>query len=233
MNTLNPLTPMAVQRACPARAAGPGSVYQRCGCRGPDGRQLGRRCPALSKETHGTWTVDLWLPGGTGLGKARRLRSGGYRTRAEADRARKALVRAPAGRQRAAAWTTGAWLQHWLASDLRWRASTLKGYTSHVSLYLEPYLGRVPLDELTVQQVQVMFDDLAGGASAKGRRLSASTLARLQGTLRAALNAAVLARYLALAPDRPDVVVKPMFGNLGAYTDDNTFMGSLVGPTSA
>lgn len=179
-----------------------GSVYRRCGCRGPDGRQLGRSCPALAKEAHGSWTLDLWLPGGAGLGKARRLRRGGYPTRAEADRARKALVRAPAGQQRAAAWTTSAWLHHWLATGLRWRASTLKAYASHVRLYLDPYLGRVALNELTVQQIQIMFDDLAGGASAKGRRLSPSTLARLQATLRAALNAAVRAGLLSSNPSR-------------------------------
>mgnify|MGYP000964012423 CR=1 FL=1 len=35
------------------------------------------------------------------------------------------------------------------------------------------------------------------------------------------------ARFLALVPDRPDVVVKPMFGNLGAYVNGNMFMGSF------
>jgi len=31
--------------------------------------------------------------------------------------------------------------------------------------------------------------------------------------------------FSALVPDRPDVVVKPMFGNLGAYVNGNMFMG--------
>lgn len=35
------------------------------------------------------------------------------------------------------------------------------------------------------------------------------------------------ARFLALVPDRPDVVVRPMFGNLGAYVNGNMFMGSF------
>jgi TfoX/Sxy family transcriptional regulator of competence genes len=34
-------------------------------------------------------------------------------------------------------------------------------------------------------------------------------------------------RFLALVPDRPDVVVRPMFGNLGAYVNGNMFMGSF------
>ncbi len=36
--------------------------------------------------------------------------------------------------------------------------------------------------------------------------------------------------FRALVPDRPDVVVKPMFGNLGAYVNGNMFMG-LFGPS--
>ena len=32
-------------------------------------------------------------------------------------------------------------------------------------------------------------------------------------------------RFTALVPDGPDVVVKPMFGNLGAFVNGNMFMG--------
>ena len=35
------------------------------------------------------------------------------------------------------------------------------------------------------------------------------------------------AAFLALVPDRPDVVVKPMFGNLGAFVNGNMFMGTF------
>jgi len=37
-------------------------------------------------------------------------------------------------------------------------------------------------------------------------------------------------RFRSLAPVRPDVVVKPMFGNLGAFVNGNMFAG-LFGPT--
>jgi TfoX/Sxy family transcriptional regulator of competence genes len=37
-------------------------------------------------------------------------------------------------------------------------------------------------------------------------------------------------RFRALVPDNPDVVVKPMFGNLGAFVNGNMFAG-LFGPT--
>jgi TfoX/Sxy family transcriptional regulator of competence genes len=37
-------------------------------------------------------------------------------------------------------------------------------------------------------------------------------------------------RFKSLVPDRPDVMVKPMFGNLGAFVNGNMFAG-LFGPT--
>ena len=37
------------------------------------------------------------------------------------------------------------------------------------------------------------------------------------------------ARFQQLVPDEPDVEVKPMFGNLGAFVNGNMFMG-LFGP---
>jgi TfoX/Sxy family transcriptional regulator of competence genes len=37
------------------------------------------------------------------------------------------------------------------------------------------------------------------------------------------------AAFRALVPDRPDVVIKPMFGNLGAYVNGNMFMGTFGG----
>lgn len=188
--------------ASPARARGAGSVYRRCGCRGPDGRQLGRHCPDLRDERHGTWTLDLRIPGAIGAGKARRLRRGGYATRAQADRARKNLLRAPTRRQRAAAWTTSSWLHHWLEGEQRWRDTTRRSYASHVEHYLEPYLGRVPLDELATWQVQAMFDDLARNPSPSGHMLAPATLVRLQATLRASLNAALRAGILETNPAR-------------------------------
>lgn len=48
----------------------------------------------LTAKGHGTLAFDIWLPGG--VDKARRLRRGGYSTRSQADKARKAVARAPA-----------------------------------------------------------------------------------------------------------------------------------------
>ena len=43
------------------------------------------------------------------------------------------------------------------ATRVSQRASTLRGYRSHGRLYLTPYLGRIPLAELTAGQVQAMI----------------------------------------------------------------------------
>ena len=38
------------------------------------------------------------------------------------------------------------------------------------------------------------------------------------------------ARFRSLVPDLPEIVIKPMFGNLGAFVNGNMFAG-LFGPT--
>ena len=39
--------------------------------------------------------------------------------------------------------TVAGWLEHWLAIRTSQRASTLRGYQSHIRLHLAPWLGRV------------------------------------------------------------------------------------------
>jgi hypothetical protein len=60
-----------------------GSVFKRCGCRGDDGRQLGRKCPRLARSGHGTWSYELTLPTPPGA-KRRRIRENRFRTKDEA-----------------------------------------------------------------------------------------------------------------------------------------------------
>jgi integrase len=96
--------------------------------------------------------------------------------------------------------TVSGWLEHWLATRTSQRASTLRGYRSHVRLYLIPYLGRIPLAELTTGQVQAMFTALSrelGSAAGPG---TAASLARIRATLRAGLNAALRQGLIAVNP---------------------------------
>jgi len=46
-----------------------GSVFRRCSCRSPDGRQLGAKCPELKNRRHGEWYVQTRV----GASKGRRL----------------------------------------------------------------------------------------------------------------------------------------------------------------
>jgi integrase len=92
--------------------------------------------------------------------------------------------------------TVGRWLAHWLDSRAAPRYSTLRGYASHVRLYLEPCLGQILLADLSTAQVQAMFTAITRQRAAEGRPVTAATLARIKATLRAGLNAAIRAGYL-------------------------------------
>ena len=147
-----------------------GSVCRRCGCVDTAaGRQLGARCPRLAGGRHGSWYVRLELPAGLD-GHRRRIRRGGYPSR-RAAAAVLARLRAPrpgdaAGRML----TVGDWLAHWLVSRTAPAASTVRGYTAHVRLYLAPYLGKVLLAELSAAHVQAMFTAITRQHQALGPR---------------------------------------------------------------
>jgi integrase len=171
--------------------SGQGSVYRRCGCIDPvTGRQLGGRCPRLAGSRHGSWYIDLGLPAGLD-GRRCRIRRGGYPSRAAAT-AVLARLRGPRlGDQGGRMLTVGDWLAHWLAARAAPAASTVRGYTAHVRLYLGPYLGPVLLAELSAEHVQAMFTAITRQHQALGSPVSAATLNRIRATLRAALNAAM------------------------------------------
>jgi len=176
-----------------------GSVFRRCGCRDQEtGKLLGTRCPKLGSARHGSWYFSADLP--SAAGERRRVRRGGFATRAEAFAALEALSGpAPAV---ARGLTTGEWLGRWLASRVSLRASTSRGYAAHVRGYLVPYLGGIPLADLSPANVQAMFTAITRGEAALGHPVSAATLRRIHATLRAALNAAVRAGLIASNPGR-------------------------------
>jgi hypothetical protein len=92
-----------------------GSTFKRCGCRDPrTGRQLGRRCPHLRKRGHGSWYLAVELSAAPD-GRHRRVRLGGYATRAAAQAALGRLGK-PGGspRRGVACCTTGnGWRPGW------------------------------------------------------------------------------------------------------------------------
>ena len=175
------------------------SVYRRCGCRDEStGRLLGARCPGLRAPGHGTWYFSADLP--SAAGERRRVRRGGFATKAAAAAAREALASPAASADPGL--STGEWLSRWLESRMSLRASTARGYAAHVRGYLVPYLGAIPLAALTAGDVQAMFTAVICDEMVLGRPVSAATLHRIHATLRAALNGAVRAGLIAVNPGR-------------------------------
>jgi hypothetical protein len=113
------------------------SVYRRCGCRDEStGRLLGARCPGLRDLKHGSWYFSADLL--SAAGQRRRIRRGGFATKAAAVAAREALASPAAGPEPEL--STGEWLGRWLESRVSLRASTARSYAAHV----RGYLGRHP-----------------------------------------------------------------------------------------
>ena len=176
-----------------------GSVFRRCGCRDQGtGRLLGVRCPRLSSRRHGTWYFSVELPSRSG--DRRRVRRGGFASKSAAVAALEALTGAAPGPVQGL--RVGEWLERWLASRVSLRDSTSRGYAAHVRGYLIPYLGGIPLADLSPADVQGMFTAIIRGDAALGRPVTAATLHRIHATLRAALNAAVRAGLIPTNPGR-------------------------------
>jgi integrase len=159
--------------------------------------------------------VSVELPTGPS-GARRRLRRGGYRTRAEAYRALAGLRPPHPADPHRVLLSTGQWLVHWLATRLRPRPATLRSYHQHIHQHLIPHLDGILLRELCLDDVQSTFAILARTTTRYSRARAASTLHRIRATLRVALGAAMRrglieanpARYLELPPaSRPRAVV--------------------------
>ena len=120
-----------------------GQVYRRCGCTDPGTGRVFRlgQCPQLSRRRHGSWYFSIDLP--TLAGGRRRLGRGGYTSRRAATKALSQLRTPDSAAVAGRVVTVSGWLEHWLSTRASQRASTLRGYRSHVRVYLTPYLGRI------------------------------------------------------------------------------------------
>jgi integrase len=168
-----------------------GSVFRRCGCRDQaTGRLLAASCPELGSRRHGTWYFSVELP--SPAGDRRRVRRGGFASRGAAAAALDAISGS------AASPVAGLGTGEWLASRVSMRASTSRGYAAHVRGYLVPYLGGIPLAELSPADVQAMFAAIIRGDAALGRPVSAATLRRIH----AALNGAARGGLIGSNPGR-------------------------------
>ena len=102
----------------------------------------------------------------------------------------------------------GDWLDIWLAAKKKISETTRARYASDIKLYLKPYLGHIPVEDLRVADIADMFDaieeyndvirearasdDPSIRAKVKWRRvLNPPTMRNIQATLRHALNIAI------------------------------------------
>jgi integrase len=168
-----------------------GSTYRRCGCRDrATAAPRGTGCPLLTDPGHGSWYYTIDLPRPANGRTRRRVRRGGFATEDAALAALVELRRPDARADAPATISTGAWLRAWLASRDTLAPLTQRGYAEHVTCYLEPMLGHIPLHALRRVHVQEMLGQLARRGRS-GQPLSPNSLARIRATLRAAMNAAV------------------------------------------
>ena len=100
--------------------------------------------------------------------------------------------------------TVGQWLDSWLSGKQRTkRASTVRGYESHIRVHIKPAIGDVSLERVNTSHVEQVLAAVPGSAGTRHRVLA---------TLRAALNAAVKAHQIIwnpctgveMEPERPD-----------------------------
>ena len=121
--------------------------------------------PATRRGRHGSWYLSLELPPALD-GSRRRIRRGGFPRRPHAEMALARLrMPSPGG----SPLTVGQWLEHWLVSRTAPRISTLRGYATHIRLYLAPCLGQILLADLTPAHVQAMFTAISRQHEAMGR----------------------------------------------------------------
>jgi len=171
-----------------------GKAYPRCGCRSAEtGRQLGARCPQRGVRGHGRWYFVAYVPGADG--RQKRLRRGGFASRAAAERGLSALLELPGPEAVAASWSVQRWLEYWLSHlEDRVRPSTLRAYRSVTYRYLVPRLGRYRLTDLDgrrgVRTVQRAVDAISRQEVASGELIAPGSVHRIVAVLRSGLSEA-------------------------------------------
>ena len=88
--------------------------------------------------------------------------------------------------------TVAQWMEGWLTGKQRTRrASTTRGYESHIRVHISPVIGDLPLERISAAHVERVLAAVPGSPGTRHRVLA---------TLRAALNAAVKARQITWNP---------------------------------
>jgi integrase len=181
-----------------------GSVSQRHtrSCpRAEDGSYTPHRCK-------GTWQWVLEY-GRDSNGRRLQTSKAGFATKAAAQTALQEMVRTLMTDVNLTSVTVQEYLETWLNSKHALKPTTRALYTEFTSNYLVPHLGKIRLLELRAHHLDRMYASITVGM--RGRPLSPSTIRRIHGVLRSALNTAVKRRlipynpaeHIELAPENP------------------------------
>ncbi|MEV6350630.1 site-specific integrase [Actinoplanes sp. NPDC051851] len=133
------------------------------------------------------------MPGADG--RQKRLRRGGFLSRAAAEQGLAEILELPGPEAMAETWTVKRWLEYWLSLlEDRLRPSTVRAYRSVTRTHLIPWLGRFRLADLDgrhgVAIVQRAVDAISRQEVTDGELISAGTVHRIVAVLRSALSEA-------------------------------------------
>jgi integrase len=133
----------------------------------------------------------------------------GYATKAAAQSALQQMVSTLMSDVNLTSLTVQEYLGTWLTSKHALKPTTMALYTEFTTNYLVPHLGQIRLLEVRAHHLDRMYANITVGL--RGRPLSPSTIRRIHGVLRSALNTAVKRRlipynpaeHIELAPENP------------------------------
>jgi hypothetical protein len=126
-------------------------------------RELSAQCPRRGQAGHGRWHYDAHVPGPDG--RQKRLRQGGFMTRATAEQGLAAVLELDGPDAMAETWTIKRWPEYWLSlSEDRLRPSTLRAYRSVTRAHLIPWLGRFRVADLDGRRGRAQAPDANASA---------------------------------------------------------------------
>ena len=102
------------------------------------GRHLGRTCPQLAEDGHGSWYFHVSVT--NLMGRRERVRRGGYPTRAAARQAPDETLGRSRQDQTSHTWTLEQWLRYWLTTRVAIPPTTLLSHTYYIERFLIPHL---------------------------------------------------------------------------------------------
>ena len=156
----------------------------------------------------GTWRYVLEYGRDSNGGRLQTSKSG-FATKSAAQSALQQIVRMLVTDVNLTSMTVQEYLETWLTSKHALKPTTMALYGEFTKNYLVPHLGQIRLLELRAQHLDRMYASITVGR--RGRPLSPSTIRRIHGVLRSALNTAVKRRlipynpaeHIELAPENP------------------------------